>query len=165
MSDGFARYVTERHDRLCRMAYLLTRDWATAEDLVQTALAKAWAAWRRIEGDPDPYVYRIVVNTHISWSRRLWRREVPTESLPEAAGIPDFAGRVAEHDALWQAIGTLSARQRAVIVLRYYEDMTTEQVAAALGCSIGTVKTQLSRALARLRVDGEINMMRLGVAR
>ncbi|GAA3473276.1 sigma factor [Nonomuraea roseola] len=86
MDDGFTEYVAHRYLGLCRMAYLLARDWGTAEDLVQTALAKAWVAWRRIEGNPDPYVYRIIVNTHASWWRRRWRGEVPAERVP--AGPP-----------------------------------------------------------------------------
>ncbi|SEL43864.1 SigE family RNA polymerase sigma factor [Nonomuraea pusilla] len=159
MDDGFAEYVAHRHLQLCRMAYLLTRDWGTAEDLVQTALAKAWLAWRRIEGNPDPYVYRIIVNTHASWWRRLWRGEVPAETLPETADPRDLAAEVGERAALWSAIGTLSPRQRAVIVLHYFEGLTLTQVAGIVGCSLGTVKTQLSRALARLRVDPDIQAM------
>ncbi|GAA4101371.1 SigE family RNA polymerase sigma factor [Nonomuraea soli] len=158
MDDGFADYVTQRHARLCRTAYLLTGDWATAEDLVQSALARAWAAWRRIDGDPDPYVYRILTNTHASWWRRRWRGEIPTEDLPEPAE-DDFTD---EHDArraLWTAIRGLSERQRAVVVLHYFEELTVQQCAGVLGCSPGTVKTQLGRALRRLRVDPEVLMV------
>jgi len=161
MDDGFAEYVTHRHQRLCRMAYLLTRDWGTAEDLVQTALAKAWAAWRRIEGNPDPYVYRIIVNTHTSWWRRRWRGEVPTETLPETADLRDTAAEAADQAVLWNAIGALSPRQRTVIVLHYFEERTLPQVADLVGCSLGTVKTQLSRALTRLRVDPDMQHLNL----
>jgi RNA polymerase sigma-70 factor (sigma-E family) len=161
MDDGFAEYVAQRHLRLCRMAYLLARDWGTAEDLVQSALAKAWVAWRRIEGNPDPYVYRIIVNTHASWWRRRWRGEVPAERLPERADPRDRAGEVDEQDALWSAIGTLSSRQRAVIVLHYFEGRTLTQVADIVGCSLGAVKSQLSRALTRLRVDPDIQTMQV----
>ncbi|MEU9884741.1 SigE family RNA polymerase sigma factor [Sphaerisporangium sp. NPDC051011] len=153
MADGFAQYVEQRHERLCRTAFLLTHDWATAEDLVQTALIKAWTAWRRIEGDPDPYVYRIIANTHASWWRRRWRGEVPTETMPEGPAQRDIAGAVADRAALWAATGVLPARQRAVLVLHYFGDLTHQQIADVLGCSLGTVKKQLSRALARLRVD------------
>ncbi|MEO3799412.1 sigma factor [Nonomuraea sp. B1E8] len=93
--------MAHRHLRLCRMAYLLARDWGTAEDLVQTALAKAWVAWRRIEGNPDPYVYRIIVNTHATWWRRLWRGEQPVEALPETADPHDHAAAVDDQAALW----------------------------------------------------------------
>ncbi|NUW30761.1 SigE family RNA polymerase sigma factor [Nonomuraea sp. SMC257] len=166
MDDGFAEYVAHRHLRLCRMAYLLTRDWGTAEDVVQTALAKAWLAWRRIEGNPDPYVYRIIVNTHASWWRRRWRGEVPAATLPETADLRDPAAEVDDQAALWSAIGTLSPRQRAVIVLHYFEGRTLAQVAEIVGCSLGAVKSQLSRALTRLRVDPDIQSMTLeGVQR
>ncbi|WP_405146000.1 SigE family RNA polymerase sigma factor [Sphaerisporangium sp. NBC_01403] len=165
MAGDFAEYVAQRHDRLCRTAYLLTRDWAVAEDLVQTSLAKAWAAWRRIEGDPDRYVYRIIVNTHASWWRRRWRGEVPTDAVPEGPVEGDFAGNVVDRDALWTAIGTLSKRQRGVIVLHYFEELTLQQVADTLGCSLGTVKTQLSRGLARLRVNPDVKDLELEATR
>lgn len=158
MTD-FTEYAAQRHERLRRTAYLLTRDWAIAEDLVQTALAKAWIAWRRIEGDPDPYVYRIIANTHASWWRRRWRGEVPTGELPDRADGRDFTGDVGDRDALWTAIGALSGRQRAVVVLHYFEEMTLAQVADVLGCSLGAVKSQLGRALTRLRVDQGIQTM------
>ncbi|SEG38903.1 RNA polymerase sigma-70 factor, sigma-E family [Nonomuraea solani] len=161
MADGFAEYVAQRHDRLCRTAFLLTRDWATAEDLVQAALVKAWAVWHKIETDPDRYVYRILVNTHASWWRRRWRGEVPTEAMPEGPAEPDFGTAVAERSALWAAVGELPRRQRAVLVLRYFDDLTPEQVAGVLGCSAGTVKKQLSRALARLRVDPALHDLKL----
>ncbi|MFI6603897.1 SigE family RNA polymerase sigma factor [Nonomuraea sp. NPDC050536] len=157
--DGFAEYVTARSGRLRRTAYLLTGDWGIAEDLVQAALARAWQAWRRIKGDPDPYVYRILTNTHASWWRRRWRGEVPTERLPDAAAGGDFAREFGEKDALWAAIRGLSDRQRAVIVLHYFEDLTLPQCADVLGCSLGTVKTQLGRALTRLRVHPTIELM------
>lgn len=155
----FAAYVAQRHERLRRTAYLLTRDWAIAEDLVQTALAKAWVAWRRIDGDPDPYVYRIIANTHASWWRRRWRGEVPTEVLPDRPVAGDFTSDVGDRDVLWTAISELSGRQRAVVVLHYFEEMTLAQVADVLGCSIGAVKSQLGRALTRLRVDQGVRTM------
>ncbi|MEV4216703.1 SigE family RNA polymerase sigma factor [Nonomuraea sp. NPDC049725] len=160
--DSFAEYVTQRSARLRRTAYLLAGDWATAEDLVQTALARAWTAWRRIEGDPDPYVYRILTNAHASWWRRRWRGEVPVERVPEAAAPGDFTRDVTEKDALWAAIRGLSDRQRAVVVLHYFEGLTLPQCAAVLGCSLGTVKTQLGRALTRLRVHPAVRLTRTG---
>ncbi|MER5628172.1 SigE family RNA polymerase sigma factor [Streptosporangium sp. NPDC002544] len=159
MDDGFHDYVTHRYERLRHTAYLLTGDRATAEDLVQTALAKAWVAWLRIEGDPDPYVYRIVVNTHASWWRRKWRDEVPAERLPDRADPRDFTAEVGGRQVLRQAIGTLSRRQRAVIVLHYFEELTLMQCADVLGCSLATVKTQLGRALKHLRIHSEIQMI------
>ncbi|MQY03179.1 SigE family RNA polymerase sigma factor [Actinomadura macrotermitis] len=147
----FGEYAAQRSSRLLRTAYLLCRDRATAEDLVQTALTKAWLTWHRIGDDPDPYVYRILVNTHASWWRRRWRREVPTERMPDA---PAAAGTgVEDRDALWQALAKLGRRERAAVVLRYYADLEHAAIADVLGCSPVTVRSQISRALAKLRVD------------
>lgn len=145
--DGF---VAARSTALLRTAYLLTRDHALAEDLLQTALSKAWFAWGRIDGDPEAYVRRILATTYATWWRRKWRGEHPTEELPEQSG------RVLDADGafdLWDALGRLPRRQRAVVVLRYFEDLTEAQTADALGCSVGTVKSQHSKALAKLRID------------
>ncbi|MGK5551770.1 SigE family RNA polymerase sigma factor [Actinomadura kijaniata] len=156
MADGpdFRDYAAQRSARLLRTAFLLCRDWATAEDLVQTALTKAWLAWGRIERDPDPYVYRILVNTHASWWRRRWRGEVPTERLPEVPD-PEVTG-VEDREVLWQALGRLGRRERAAVVLRYFADLDHAAVAEILGCSPGTARGHISRALAKLRVDPSI---------
>ncbi|ETK32474.1 SigE family RNA polymerase sigma factor [Microbispora sp. ATCC PTA-5024] len=148
----FERYVEQRSDRLLRTAYLLCRNWATAEDLVQTALAKAWTAWRRVGDDPDPYVYRILANTHATWWRRRWRGEQPTASPPEPA-VADAADALGSRAAVRQALACLPPRQRAVIVLRYFADLGDAEIAEILGCTPATVRSQASRALARLRVD------------
>ncbi|MEV8632504.1 SigE family RNA polymerase sigma factor [Streptosporangium sp. NPDC051023] len=148
----FERYVEQRSARLLRTAYLLCRDWGLAEDLLQTALAKAWFAWRRVGDDPDPYVYRILANTHASWWRRRWRGEVPTEVLPEHA-TEDPTGDLGVREAVRTALGALPARQRAVLVLRYYADLPDREIAEILGCSEVTVRSQATRALAKLRVD------------
>ncbi|MEZ5092733.1 SigE family RNA polymerase sigma factor [Nocardioides sp.] len=146
----FEDFVAARSTALLRTAYLLTRDRDLAEDLLQTSLAKAWFAWDRIEGEPEAYVRRIVVNTYASWWRRKWRGELPTGELPDdGASGPDSD---ATHD-LWQALGRLPRRQRAVVVLRYFEDLTEAQTAELLGCSVGTVKSQASKAFAKLRID------------
>jgi RNA polymerase sigma-70 factor (sigma-E family) len=154
---GFDEFVTARSSGLLRTAYLLTRDRGLAEDLLQTALSKAWFAWSRIDADPEPYVRRILVNTYATWWRRRWNGERPThiddgspDALPPAAGHDEASA--ARHD-LWVAMGRLPRRQRAVIVLRFFEDLTEAQTAAALDCSVGTVKSQTAKALARLRVD------------
>ncbi|GGP83576.1 SigE family RNA polymerase sigma factor [Streptosporangium pseudovulgare] len=148
----FERYVEQRSARLLQAAYLLCRDWGTAEDLLQTALAKAWLAWRRVGDDPDPYVYRILTNTHASWWRRRWRGEVPTGTLPDTAG-EDRTGEVGTREAVRQALAALPDRQRAVVVLRYFADLPDPRIAEILGCSAATVRSQASRALAKLRVD------------
>ena len=148
----FHDFVASRSDRLLRTAYLLTRDWGTAEDLLQESLAKAWFAWPRID-DPEAYVRRVLVTTYTSWWRRRWRGEVPSDALPDE-GMAD-ADRSAEEE-LWEAVGRLPARQRAVIVLRFYEDLPVQEVARILGCHDGTVKSQTAKALAKLRVDDSI---------
>ena len=148
----FDEFVAARSRALLRTAYLLTHDHALAEDLLQTALARAWFAWRRIDGNPDPYVRRILVNTYASWWRRKWNGEHPTDELPERP--TDETGT--EPTDLWQAMERLPRRQRAVVVLRYFEDLTEAQVADALGVSVGTVKSQTSKALRTLRLDGTL---------
>jgi len=148
---SFESFVAASGDRLLRTAYLLTRDHGLAEDLLQTALTRSWPRWRRIDGDPEPYVRRVLVNTYASWWRRRWNGEKPTEVLPEVGHDPHEAH--ADRQDLWTALGRLPRRQRAAVVLRYYEGLTEAETAAVLGCSVGTVKSQTSRALARLRVD------------
>ena len=153
--SDFDDFVASRSRALLRTAYLLTGDHALAEDLLQTALAKSWFAWRRISGPPEPYVRRVVATTYATWWRRRWRSEYPTGSLPEVSGADGTAG-VDERDALWRALGMLPRRQRAVVVLRYYEDLSEAETAAALGISRGTVKSQASKALAALRRDDDL---------
>ena len=145
---SFDEFVAARSRALLRTAYLLTHDHALAEDLLQTALTKAWFAWKRIHGEPEPYVRKILVNTYASWWRRKWHGEQPTEDLPE--GTVEETG---EPTDLWTAMERLPRRMRAVVVLRYFEDLTEVQTAEVLGCSVGTVKSQASKALAKLRID------------
>ena len=153
----FRDYVTTRGPSLLRAAYLLTGNRADAEDLVQAALAKTYLAWDRIEdrGALDGYVRRAVINTHISWWRRRKLDEYPTDEIPDQA-IADQAGQSDLQDSLRRAVERLPQRMRAAVVLRYYEDMTEAEVADALGVSLGTVKSTVSRAVAKLRVDAEL---------
>jgi RNA polymerase sigma-70 factor (sigma-E family) len=156
---AFEEFVVARSERLLRTAYLLTRDHALAEDLLQTALAKAWSSWHRIEADPESYTRRIIVNTFSTWWRRRWNGELPTEELPEPSGSnPHHASGpdVAASTDLWDAVGRLPKRQRAVVVLRFYEDMSEAATAEALGVSPGTIKSQTAKALAKLRIDPSI---------
>lgn len=146
----FDEFVVARSPALLRTAYLLTRDVQLAEDLLQTALAKAWFSWKRIDGDPEPYVRRILINASVSWWRKRWTHETPTGFVPEPT---PGAGPPAEVHDLMQALGRLPRRQRAVVVLRYVEDRTEADTAALMGCSVGTVKSQCSKALAKLRGD------------
>jgi RNA polymerase sigma-70 factor (sigma-E family) len=148
----FDAFVVARSQALLRTAYLLTQDEGLAEDLLQTALTKSWFAWRRIEGPPEAYVRRVLVTTSASWWRRRWTGERPTETLPERTMPVEDGG---DQD-LWDALGHLPPRQRAVIVLRYLEDRTEVETAELLDCSVGTVKSQASKALAKLRVDAAL---------
>ncbi len=150
-TEEFDAFVVAGSGRLLRTAYLLTRDHALAEDLLQTALTKAWFAWDRIDGQPEPYVRKIMVNTYASMWRRRWNGEQPTAELPER-GQEVHESSAARHD-LWDALGRLPRRQRAVVVLRYFEDLSEAETARVLECSVGTVKSQASKALAKLRVD------------
>ena len=152
----FAEFVAARGQALQRTAFLLTGDWALAEDLVQTALARIYPRWDRIvRDDPEAYVRRVLVNTWSSWWRRRWRGEVPTGELPEHAAHDEYAG-ADRRSAVQVALAGLPRRQRAVVVLRFHEDMTEVQVAHALGISVGTVKSQTSKALTKLRGDAAL---------
>lgn len=161
-SPGFEEFVAARSSSLLRTAYLLTRDHALAEDLLQTALTKAYLAWSRVEGNAEPYVRKILVNTYASWWRRKWNGERPTEELPDR---PLHDERIGETGDLWGALGRLPRRQRAVIVLRYFEDLTEAQTADLLGIAVGTVKSQASKALATLRIDPALTFPEEGETR
>ena len=154
--EDFRSYVAARSPALLRTAYVLTGDRADAEDLLQTALAKTYLAWDRIRDREavDGYVRRVMVNTQTSWWRRRRVQEHPTDVLPEHAGpdaTSDIAARLDLHSALWDALSTLPKRQRAMVVLRYYEDLSEAETADVLGVSVGTVKSTTFRALAKLR--------------
>ncbi|WP_341718906.1 SigE family RNA polymerase sigma factor [Micromonospora sp. FIMYZ51] len=152
LEEEFRDFVTARSGALLRSAYLLTGDWGTAEDLLQTALTKTYLAWKRLGGIEaiEPYARRVMVNTSTSWWRRRWHGERPTAVLPERAAA-DVIEQQLDRDVLWRHLRALPARQRAVLVLRFYEDMSEAQTAALLNISPGTVKSQTSRALATLR--------------
>ena len=156
-ANSFRDYVMSRSPSLLRAAYLLTGNRADAEDLVQAALAKTYQAWDRIEDRAalDGYVRRAMINTHISWWRRRKFEEYPTDELPDQP-VADHTGRSDLQDSLRSAVERLPQRMRAAVVLRYYEDMTEAEVADVLGVSLGTVKSTVSRAVAKLRVDAEL---------
>ncbi|MDN4163072.1 SigE family RNA polymerase sigma factor [Nocardioides abyssi] len=149
--EGFEEFVVARRAALLRTAYLLTGDHDDAEDLVQVALVKVVPHWRKIADRPEPYVRRVLARESVSrWRRRRWR-EVTTAEPPETPAGADEAGDAAGRDLLRAALAALPPRQRAVIVLRYYEDLTERQTAEALGIAVGTVKSQARDGLARLR--------------
>ncbi len=159
--DEFAAFVSARSRALLRTAYLLTGDHHLAEDLLQTVLAKVYLSWDRIadHGAIEGYARTALVRQNVSWWRRAWRAERPTEELPEIPSptswrptrYQDPASTTAERDELMRHLRTLPPRQRAVLVLRYFDDLPEAEVATAMGCSVGTVKSQSHRALARLR--------------
>lgn len=154
-AGGFAQFVVARERALQRTAVLLTGDWALAEDLVQAALARAWPRWERVSrrDDPELYVRRVLVNTWATWRRRRWRGEQASAAVPEGPAPGDVAAEVAMRMAVRDALGSLTRRQRAVLVLRVFDDLSEAQVAYLLGCPLGTVKSAMSRALAKLRQD------------
>lgn len=150
--DSFTDFVTEQGRGLLRTAWLLTGDWAASEDLVQTTFTRVWRHWDRVRDADDPasYVRRIMLNCHLKTLRRRWNGERPTATLPEVAGVDAHAASEIR-TSLETALATLPPRQRAVVVLRYFSDLTEVQTAAELGCSVGTVKSQASRAMVTLR--------------
>ena len=151
--EGFSAFAVSRWPGLVRLAFGLTADRWMAEDIAQTTLARAYVAWRRVSraDDPDAYLRRILVNT----SHRRFRRHRVAEQPgdPPETPVDGPADAVSERAALLAALRQLPSRQRAVVVLRYWEDLTDAQIGAALGCSPGTVRSQLSRALAKLRMN------------
>jgi RNA polymerase sigma-70 factor (sigma-E family) len=153
--DEFAQFVAARQRTLQRTAWLITGDYGQAEDLVQTALAKAWPRWDRIRrrDDPEIYVRRVMLNTWLTWRRRRWRGEKAADYVPDTAAPGDLAGDVAVRVAVRRALGALTDRQRTVLVLRVFDDLSETQVAQVLDCAVGTVKATLSHALAKLRDD------------
>lgn len=148
----FTRFVTETSPRLLRTAWLLTSHREQAQDLTQLAFAKTFAAWRRLRiGDAEAYARRVMVNSYIDWWRRAPWRERPTEHLPEQLAVADHARTIDERTALRAALAQLSRRERTIVVLRYYVDLSESEVAAHVGISVGTVKSTSSKALAKLR--------------
>lgn len=154
---GFCDYVAERSRSLLRTAFVLTGNRADAEDLVQAALAKTYQAWDRIEdrGALDGYVRRAMVNTHISWWRRRRVEEYPTDMIPDQV-VADHSVASDQYETLRRAVDRLPLRMRTAVVLRYFEDMTEAEIAGVLGVSLGTVKSTVSRAVAKLRIDAEL---------
>ncbi|WP_237565824.1 SigE family RNA polymerase sigma factor [Ornithinimicrobium cerasi] len=150
-ATGFDEYVVSRASDLVRTAFFLTGDRQTAEDLVQTALAKVWPRWRQISecGEPHAYVRRVMTTTYLAWWRRRWNGERPVDALPEPEPLVDR--RSADRLDLLRALAQLPRGQRAAVVLRHVEDLSEARTAEIMGCSVGTVKSQCSRGLAALR--------------
>ena len=151
VDQDFAEFVAARWSALYRLAYLLTASPTGAEDLLQTSLEKAYVRWARIAGmeHTEAYVRRIIANTYLSGRRRSWVREEPRDRMPETASSAEAA--LIDRALLWPLVCALPARQRAVIVLRYYEDLSEADIATTLGCAPGTVKSQSWAAMKALR--------------
>lgn len=149
----FEAYVIASQAKHKRLAYLLTGDRHAAEDLLQSAYAKTYPKWDKVRtyDAPDAYLRRVMVSLRTSWWRRDRNREWSTDELPERGGAPDHAGVVAESQALMRALGGLPERQRAAVVLRHWCDVSEAETASIMGCSAGTVKSNTSKGLARLR--------------
>lgn len=150
LAQDFSRFVAQHDRMMLGFAQMIAGNHADAEDLVQTALAKAYLRWNRLsqdDFDAVAYIRRIIINEHHSlWRRAFKRREYATEILPEVGVHDDH-----RDDELWEQVMALPPRQRAVIALRFYSDMSVADTADALRCSEGTVKSQTSRALSTLR--------------
>jgi len=156
VSDGgdYAAFYTASWPRLLRVTYAVTGDSQRAEDALQTAFAQAFAAWEKVRraDDPAAYVRKIAVNAALAQERKAFRRrESLSGALPEPAPGRRSDDDVVVRDEVWTAVQALPGRQRAVVVLRYYEDLTERQIAEVLGCRPGTVKSQAAAALATLR--------------
>jgi RNA polymerase sigma-70 factor (sigma-E family) len=157
----YGDFVRERSTPMLRTAWLLTGgDWALAEDLAQTALSEVWRHWARVSvmDAPEAYAHKVMLNTFLSWRRRRWMGEISTDisSTSPSGGFvsPASTGGFAAVDlrhSVRHALSQLTAKQRAVITLRYFEDRSEAETAAILGCAVGTVKSQASKAIAKLR--------------
>ena len=158
--EEFREFMRGRWPAMVRLAYGLTGDLGHAEDVAQAAFARAYASWSRVArtGDPDAYVRRIVINSNNSRFRRRRVTESLVDAVPEPSGprAADAADALGASEALMRALRRLGPRQRAVVVLRFWMDMSEAETAAALNCSVGTVKSQASRALAALRGSAEL---------
>ncbi|CAL9360601.1 SigE family RNA polymerase sigma factor [Streptomyces sp. DH-12] len=152
-ADGFDEFVAARWSALLHVARLLTGgDRQRAEDLVQEALVKLWFAWPKVaEQAPEAYVRQVMVRLAARSARRRWWGERPVGELPDRPGPGDVSASVAERSRLEAALALLTPRQRAAVVLRYYEDLPEGQVAQTLGCPVGTARSHASRGVARLR--------------
>lgn len=156
--ESFEQFVLARTPVLLRFAFVLTADMALAEDLLQEALLKTHRRWQRVcETDrPEAYLRRVVINEYLSWRRLRRNSEAPIDHVPDQVSLDAVEATIVERDQLWRALATLPRRQRAVLVLRHYEDLPDEQIAHVLGCSQSTVRSLARRALNGLRNHGAV---------
>lgn len=155
----FEQFVQGQSTRLLRFAEMLCGDRHQAEDLVQQALMRCYPRWHRLDTDPLRYVRRTLVNRFLSQTRRRWRGEVPSDPADarwDDRTVPDFAPQVHNREAVLAALARLTAKERAVVVLRYTQDLSEAETADLLGIAAGTVKSTASRALAKLRLSPDL---------
>ena len=154
MPVDFAEFVHGRTAALLRFAYLLTGDSHLAEDLVQEALVRAHRRWSSIvhEDGPEPYVRKAILRQYLSWRRKKSAGELPVADVPDSASVDELESRVVQADEMWGVLGTLSRMQRAVMILRYYEDLPDGDIGRLLNCSPATVRVHAFNALGKLRV-------------
>lgn len=160
----FEEYVSARGQDLVRLGFTVSGDYQRAEDLAQIALMQAFRKWRKVRAADDPhhYVRRILVNEFLSMTRRRSFSEAPTADVDLRRTVPDHAADIADSDDLWRALATLTARERVVVVLRYYQDLDDQTIADLLGIKPSTVRATASRALAALRKARESNVSMRG---
>lgn len=162
-AHGYEEFVNARLGALARYAVILTGDPHLAQDLVQETLVRVQLKWRRVGGadSVEPYVKRMMVNLYLDWRRGSWLRRVLLRADPqETLGVPnDHAEANADRDMMWQALARLPRQQRAALVLRYYEDLPDAEIADRLGCTVGTVRGYVSRALASLRAEAKTQLV------
>lgn len=159
---SFDRFVAERGPALLHAAHLLTGDRYRAQDVLQETLVSCYLRWGRLDA-PEAYVRRVLYTTVVDWWRRPWTRERSVESVPDTAATADATEVHAERDRVLRSLARLPARQRAVVVLRYYEQLSEAETAQALHCSVGNVKSTSSRALHRLARDPDLNPKEEGI--
>jgi RNA polymerase sigma-70 factor (sigma-E family) len=149
---GFREFVVARSPALLRTAWMLTGDGAAAEDLLQSALARTWPHWARVaEGRPEAYVRTVMVRLNASWRARRWHGETPTAEVEAGLAPGDHQAQVDDRVVLATALARLPVRQRQAVVLRYFDDLSVDEVARVMGSSPGTVKSQSAKGLAKLR--------------
>jgi RNA polymerase sigma-70 factor (sigma-E family) len=156
--ESFTAFVTAHYARLLHVADLIVGDRGRAEDVLQSVLERTYLRWGTIGQDnPLGYVRAGLTNARTDWWRRGFARERPRASLPDVRTSPDHAARVAGRDAIQRALAVLTRRERAVIVLRYFEDLSEAEIARTLGVAAGTVKSTCARALAKLRISPDLD--------
>jgi RNA polymerase sigma-70 factor (sigma-E family) len=156
---GFGEFVVSASPLLLRAGWLLAGDESLARDLVQATLERTWTRWDTVASADEPlaYVRTVMTSIFLTWRRRRWWAEIPTSTPWDSTAVVDETANAMVRTSVLGALGRLSARQRAVVVLRYFLDLTETQTAAELGCSLGSVKAHASRALQRLRSAPELD--------